>query len=249
MDGEHQRLAAHDGWTHLGPGHEEALARLEYVLATRQPLAQLTGAAGTGKSTVARTFADRLVRRGVTAARVDGTGIAPDELPHLVAEALRIAVDGRPAWPAVRDEIAARVATDRPAVVLLDHADALPPETRPAARRLSRLVPESGQGLVVVLVGRRLDEAGWTGGDGLHIELEPFTPSESRAFLLARLEWLGDDRALDDETLRELHSRAHGLPGRLLWALEIARLAAGSRGHRRITAELVRDATRELIGA
>src|SRR6188474_1592451 len=79
-----------DGWPFRGAltvrqfyptaGHNEALARIEYLVESRRHLGVLLGEAGVGKSLVLRVAADQFARKGEAAIVVDALGTSTREL-------------------------------------------------------------------------------------------------------------------------------------------------------------------------
>jgi general secretion pathway protein A len=74
------RAAAGDASLHLSPTHEEALARLHFLVENRRRVGLLLGESGSGKSLMLERFARELCARGVSAFLVHGYCAASGEL-------------------------------------------------------------------------------------------------------------------------------------------------------------------------
>src|SRR5574340_989475 len=70
------------------PGHEEALARLHFLVDQHHRVGLLMGPAGSGKSLMLEVFAEQLRRTGRTVARLNLLGVEPAEMLGLLAAAL-----------------------------------------------------------------------------------------------------------------------------------------------------------------
>ena len=79
-------------------GHDEALARLEYLVEARRRLGVLLGESGIGKSLVLQVAAERLARKGAAVAVVDTVGVGTRDLLWQLAAALGAARAIRPTW-------------------------------------------------------------------------------------------------------------------------------------------------------
>src|SRR5580704_10635030 len=64
------------------PTHEEALARLHFLVEQRRRLGLLLGRAGSGKSLLLELLAAQLRRRGPIVARLNLLGLEADEMLH-----------------------------------------------------------------------------------------------------------------------------------------------------------------------
>ena len=92
------------------PTHDEALARLQFLVENHRRLAVLTGQTGVGKSMMLRIFADQLRQQGIEVALVSLIGLPTDELVWTVADQLHArptAGDPMPIlWRKISDRLA-----------------------------------------------------------------------------------------------------------------------------------------------
>src|SRR5690349_5204035 len=70
-------------------GHNEALARIEYLVQSRRRLGVLLGESGVGKSLVLRVAAQQLARKGTAAVVVDALGATTREILWQIACGLK----------------------------------------------------------------------------------------------------------------------------------------------------------------
>ena len=76
------------------PTHEEALARLNFLVEQHHRLGLLIGPAGSGKSLLFEVFAQQLRRQGRSVAKLSLLDVEPAEMLSLLAS--RVGIDGRP---------------------------------------------------------------------------------------------------------------------------------------------------------
>ena len=136
--------------------HEEALARLLYQVEERERCGLLTGAPGSGKSTVIIRLHQQLRRTGWKSCRIDLAGVDHAALLHRVAAELGCnpASDSDPheIWDHLELMLAAAARVQQPWVLLFDHADRL----RPGALSLLEQLLHSphSRGLVMLFATR-----------------------------------------------------------------------------------------------
>jgi energy-coupling factor transporter ATP-binding protein EcfA2 len=114
------------------PTHDEALARLHFLVEERRRLGLLLGPTGCGKSLVLEVFARRLRRHGAQIANVNLLGADLHEFLWLAAAELGVNPDRRDdpfrLWRGVIDRLAENRYQQLDTVLLLDDADqATPP--------------------------------------------------------------------------------------------------------------------------
>ncbi len=178
------------------PTHEEALARLHFLVEQRRRLGLLLGPEGSGKSLLLELLAADLRRHGPVVASVNLTGISGDEmLWSILAQFGRNLdrCDQTPVlWRALSDRLAAFRYQQVDAVVLVDDADRAANSVVPHLIRLAKLEPQmpacGGQPrLTMVLAGNRLHigRLGETllGLSELRIDLAAWQPDDIAGYL------------------------------------------------------------------
>ncbi len=148
------------------PPHEEALARLGYLVEHRRRFGLMLGPAGTGKSLVLRTAAREAKRLGCEVAMIDLFGIDSHDLLWQLAIALRLGPTERwshaTLWRAVTDHWHALHSARLPSVLLFDHLERAEVDCLSMIERWLHL-DVANDGCLTVLAAARED------GDGLRL--------------------------------------------------------------------------------
>ncbi len=237
------------------PTHEEALARLEFLVDERRRLGLLMGPAGSGKSLILEVFAAQMREKGRAVVASGLTGIDADELPGLLATGLGTNVPRRlsaaVAWRLLADRIAAYRYQQVPTVILLDDADSASPAVLTQITRLAKSDPTPDSRLTMVLAGEpagvgRLPRALLELAE-LRIDLEPWEPADTAQFIDRAIRNAGrSDPVFGESAVTRLHELAEGIPRRVSQLADLALLAGAGRQLASIDAETVDSVCREL---
>jgi len=232
--------------------HQEALARLHFLLRQGRSLGILTGADGTGKSLVLARFIEEVRHAGQPACSVSLLGLEPREFLWGIAAGLRAGPrtkdDPFALWRSLGDRLRENQLLNLPTTIVLDDADEAAHEVLLLVLRLLKSHP---RGTTVILA---TDPARLTrlGGDllqlsQLRIQLEPWEAGDVREYLQTALQRAGRDPGLfDDSAVERLHELSGGLPRWVTHLAELAWLAAAGRGLSGIDAEMVDSVYQEL---
>lgn len=237
------------------PSHEEALARLEFLVEQRQRLGLLLGPSGTGKSLVLDRLASNLRRRGAQVANISLLGADLHEFLWLLAAELGLNPDRKEntfsLWRSLIDRIAENRYQQLDTVILLDDADRGMPEVLDHLVRLiqsDRGLPTS---LVLVLaaptenvtrIGSRLLELA-----ELRIDLEPWEESDTGGYLVTALAQAGRKTLLfTDAAVLRLHDLSGGIPRRVNQLAALALVAGAGLQLSHIDADTIDSVYREL---
>jgi len=199
----------------------DALNRLERGLGVRRPFLVITGASGTGKTTLAVEALKRWSER-VTAAQLQST----DTESIFLSGAVLTAFGGtlKPGTPAfsvperMLEALANATAGGRIAVLLVDDADALPDDALLELQRLAGRAEQRQCPLEVILVGshalaQRLDSpplAGLRTDVSVRVSLEPLSPHDTRHYLLQRPAANKSSSMFSRKACRDIHAAARG---------------------------------------
>lgn len=232
--------------------HQEALARLQFLVRQGRSLGILTGGDGSGKSLVLARFLRELQQAGQPACLVNLMGLEPREFLWELAAGLRAQPrtcdDVFTLWRQLLDRIRANHLLQSRTTILLDDADEAAHEVLLFVLRLLKSQP-AGTTMALVAAPERMTRLG---GDllqlsQLRIQLEPWELSDLRQYLQSSLSRAGSDpRMFDEAAVARLHALSDGLPRWAAHLAELAWLAASGSQLDRITAETVESAYQAL---
>jgi general secretion pathway protein A len=209
-------------------GHNEALARIEYLVESRRRLGAMLAESGAGKSLLLKVAANQLARKGAAVATVDALGASSREVLWNIAVGLRTMPreDADVAW--LWRQIADRVAENRvqqvSTVVLVDDAGQAGPDLATQLARLVRLDTAPAASWTLVLATEPAQAARWPeslrSAVDLRIEIGPWSMDDTIGYVQTALVEAGRmEPVFEDDALRTLHELSSGIPR------EVARLA------------------------
>src|SRR5215203_4420113 len=215
----------------LTPSHREALANLDYGIASRKGLIVLTGDAGTGKTTLLR----RVISKGVS-----GSGRPRDvrtvylanptldrhEFVEYLARSFGLTPDTYSSKARLLLELEQVLVALRRAdtfvALIIDEAQSLPHELLEEIRLLANIESETDKLLPVVLVGQpeltdRLNDRTLRQLKqrvALRCRLEPLDIHQTAAYVAHRLTLAGGDPAsvFSRESVVSIYERSRGIP-------------------------------------
>ncbi len=237
------------------PGHQEALARLHFLVEQRHRLGLLLGESGTGKSFLLRVFAERLRRAGHPVAAMGLLGVGPDEFVWLVAARLglnpRRGLTASGLWPAVMDRLAEYRYQELQTVLLMDDADRASGDALTLVARLVKSDPSAPSRLTVVLAGqeqrvRRLDRDLLEMTE-LRIDLGRWERGDTEDYVQTALAQAGRAAAaFDPPALARLHELSRGIPRRAAQLADLSLVAGAGQDLGQIDAGTVESVSQEL---
>jgi len=218
------------GFLFDGPAHREAIASIEYAVATRMGFIMLTGEVGLGKTTVIRAFLDRYDRDRLLPIFVFHPLLSFDDLLELVSDELGLTLEAGISsfnrLRAIQRELIRLYGAGRQVVLVIDEAQRLPEDTLENLRLLTNLETNQAKLLQIVLVGqpeleailaqphlRQLDQR-----IVLKARLDNLTPEDSLRYLRHRLVLAGADdpeAVLSAGALRAIVELSQGVPRRI----------------------------------
>lgn len=237
------------------PSHEEALARLEFLVEQRQRLGLLLGQSGTGKSLILDRLATNLRHRGAQVANLSLLGVDLHEFLWLLAADLGLNPDRKATpfelWRNLIDRIAENRYQQLDTVVLLDDADHARPEVLDHLVRLIQSDRGMPMALVLVLaapankishIGPRLLELA-----ELRIDLEPWEEPDTGGYLMSALAQSGRKSPLfTDSAVLRLHALTGGIPRRVNQLAALALVAGAALQLSKIDADTIDAVYHEL---
>lgn len=237
------------------PPHEEALARLGYLVEQRRRFGLMLGPAGTGKSLVLDAAADEAKRIGREVAVLDLFGIDSHDLLWKLAVTLRLGPTERwshaTLWRAVTDHWHALHSARLPSVLLLDHLERAEADCLNLIERLLRL-DVVNDGCLTVLAAAREDDDGLLLSElaeqsDLRIELPCLDRQETATFVRELLFNAGrPDEMFHRDAIETLFDLSCGSPREIVRLCQLAWIAAERDSLDRIDSVMLLDVASEL---
>jgi general secretion pathway protein A len=236
-------------------GHNEALARIDYLVDGRRRLGALLGDGGVGKSLVLRVAAARLAKQGRAVVLVDALGVSTREFLYEVACGLgttpREDSDVSWLWRQIGDRVVENRVRQIDTVLLVDDAGQAGPDLVTQFLRLARLDVTSAARWTIVLTAEPEQAVRWNEAlrslFDLRIDVLPWTAEDSIGYLQTALVDAGRlDPLFDDGALEALHEIACGVPRHVAKLADYALLAGAAAGVETIDAGIVEAASEEI---
>ena len=249
-------------FTVLTRSHQEALNTLLVALNSGEGFIKITGEVGTGKSLLCRRLLQALPENAVSA-YLPNPYLAPRTLLLALAEELGVAVDSASddyhLLKCVNEALLAYAGDERPVVVCIDEAQAMPLETLESLRLLSNLETEKRKLLQIVLFGqpeldRKLAEPSvrqLLQRIAFHYRLGCLGREEVGNYLAHRLRVAGyrGDELFAPRSVRSLHRASRGTPRLLNILAHKSLLAVYGEGKHAVLPRHVRQAAADTEGA
>ena len=237
------------------PTHEEALARLHFLVDYQRRLGLLIGPPGSGKSFLLEVFAGELRERGLPVAKVSLLGVDRVEALWLLAGELGLNPSPDATFPSLWRSVTDRITEYRyqqvDTVLLFDDADRASEGTLTQIACLSQFDCSPETRLTIVLAAsperiRRLGDPLLERAE-LRIDVAPWEPDDTENYLKASLARAGRQAPLFAEpAVERLHQLAQGIPRRISQLADLALLAGAGRQLDRIDADTVESVYHEL---
>lgn len=217
------------------PGHEEALARIHFLIEEHRRLGLLLGPSGCGKSLLLEIIARRVRGWGRAVAKMSLLGIDSTDFLRALADELRVAVPEEAAtwqvWQCLERRLRENRYQQLETVLLLDDTDQAEPEVLSQVARIVRydLVPGSRLTVIVAAQSDRVGRIREALLDlvELRIDVAAWQPDDTEAFLAQSLRQAGGQSAvIEGEAARRVHDLAGGSPRRVRQLADLALLAA-----------------------
>ncbi|HVX64570.1 MAG TPA: AAA family ATPase [Pirellulales bacterium] len=236
--------------------HEEALARLQYVVESRRRLGLLLGTPGSGKSLTLAVFGRQLRTLPGQTVRLNLQGLSPHEFLWQLAARLSLCPERASGpfelWQALADRLTENHRQQWTTVVLLDDANLAPRKTLEQVVRLARSEPICPNRLTMIVasqpnikdLGRELLELA-----ELRIDLGTWELADTEHFISACLARAGrnqKDSVFQPEALLRLHELSQGAIRRVAQLADLALLAAAGSKLQQIDAHTVEAVYEEL---
>jgi type II secretory pathway predicted ATPase ExeA len=242
-------------WFYESSGHEEALARLMYLIEHHRRCGVLSGPAGTGKSLVLELVRREAVRTGGEVALVDLLGLTEREMLWAILAGLGLAPADEDSsyrlWRTLDDHVLASRHAQSPLILVLDHLDRAFADCIVAVERLHRLSAGGHTGLTLVLAVSSERAAGLgptlRAISDLRIEVPALDREQTQQYIETLLSRAGADRPLfDSAALDRLFDDTHGIPREVNRLCDLSLLAGMADEAEQIDDAIVSAAAEEL---
>jgi general secretion pathway protein A len=239
------------------PGHEEALARLSYVVDESRQGALVLGAAGTGKTLLAEVFARRMRRpnRQVVIAR--GSALGGRDLFFELAQECGLAPDRAATeaelWRTLRNHVVANRTDNCQTVLVIDQAHWLADDASNlrSLHLLFQLDTHPASLLTIVLVARpeilRTARAEIVELVDLGVVLDPLTAEQTGLYIEQLTKWAGrNEPAFTADAIERIYELTGGVPRQINRVCDLALVAGATEELDRVTEEVVSSVYQEL---
>ena len=235
--------------------HEEALARMLFLVEERERCGLLIGPAGSGKSTLMIRLHQQLRRSGQKSCRIDLAGLDHISLLHRVAVELGVNpssnADPHELWDQVEQIIASAARVQQPWVLLFDHANRLRPGALSLLEQL--LYSPHSRGIVMLFASRPEEQTALlktlSEYSSLRIELSVLSLDETQSYAEFALDRGMITAPVFTRDAVQLIARISGGVPRQINRLSRALLLAAQADERHeIDSELVLSVTEQLLG-
>ena len=242
----------------LSQTHEEALAHLDYALAEDEGFLMITGEVGTGKSTLCRSFFQRL-EADTACAYIFNSKLDPLQLLKSINVEFGIAADAdtlKELIDPLNAFLIEKRAAGHKAIIVIDEAQNLPVESLEQVRLLSNLETTHEKLLHLVLVGQpeladMIDSFALRQlGQRIHLacHLQPLTFAETIQYIQHRINLVSETPQMPFEkgALKAVFGFSKGVPRLVNTACDRMLLAAYLKNRSRISAGMASGIVEEL---
>jgi len=242
-------------WFYDSPLHEEALARLLFLIEQHRRCGVLFGAAGTGKSMLLHVLARQVRRSQRQLAVIDLLGRTGHELLWELAGCFglpaRAADSSAVLWRTLQDHLRGNQSAAMQTVILLDHAERADSDCWRCLDRLIHFQNRADQWTTIVLAIRSENLGQYASRlrefCDLRVEVPPLDMEQCRLYvehLLAKAGATGP--IFEPAALERIHELSEGLPREINRLCDLALLAAMADGDRQVTERLVTYAAEDI---
>ena len=242
-------------WLDTSPPHQEALARLYYLIEHGRRLGLVMGPPGSGKTLLLNALVDAAKRSQREVTLIDLIGMNRHEMLWQLAASLKLGPSESEQqwtlWRNLEDHLQAIQMAQAMSVVAFDHLERAHSDCIAALQRLLHLEKQAPCCTTFVVSGRSGSSVSvaesLAGMSDLRIDLAPFTREETAGYISRRLEQAGCERKLFEVTAIDLIFRfTKGITRDINRLCDLSLLAAMAEGREWIDGDLVETAAAEV---
>lgn len=239
-----------------GPAQEEAVARLEWLLAERQRCGLVVADSGMGKSHLAVAAARRLGGLGASVTVMSLAGLPEGEWIDLLLDRLPLDSASRDEaikpWLKLENHLRENALLGRPVVLVFDDVDRGPADAQAGIGRLAASAEARFSTTVIICTAKPTGIANVPEAirqrAAVRIELEPWSEDEVAAFLADNLTRAGrDPKLFSPSSAATIQRFASGVPEIVRRLAHLSLAAADAAGLSRVDAATVEAVWRELV--
>jgi general secretion pathway protein A len=235
--------------------HEEALARLHFLVDQPRRIGLLLGESGVGKSLLLEVFAKQIRSATRQVVSLSLLGITPQDLLWQLATQFRRDVPQQESmfqlWRATSDGLVENRYQNISTVLLMDDADEAENDVLLQVARIAQSDPSTTAKLTIILtsqgrklgrLGRRLLELA-----DLRVDLEPWSEAETIAYLHWALAQAGCAKQIFTSAAKlQIHQLTEGVPRRVRQLADMALVAGAGSELDHIDVDVVDNVFQEL---
>jgi len=237
------------------PIHDEAYARMMFVVEQRRRIGLLTGAPGTGKSMVLRLMARDLSRQLHRVVQLDLTGLTTSDFIWELAARLQLNPSetdrDSQLWRRLEDELSGNDLGQRPIAILLDNFA----DNHQVGVSLHRLfsIQEQLRGWLSIIIASRdtnafVADQSLLEISSLHTHLKPLDLSSLSYYVAALAKRASGPRLrFEADAVSQLHAETGGIPRAVNHVCDFAGLLAADSHLERVNEEILKEACQQTV--
>jgi general secretion pathway protein A len=235
----------------IGAPHDEAYARLLFVIDEQRRCGSLIGPGGSGKSRLWRRAADYARRQGRMCIAIDAAAVEAAELTLLIADQMHVDCHGKSSsatWSRIQQQLANHALVRQATVVAIDNVDSAHRDCGQVLRRLMNLAESLDVAMSVLLFSREpVTNPELQEQIELSIELSGWSRSETSQFISYVTRTAGAKREIfAPDAVAKIQDLTRGIPADVIRICDLALLTAMSDDRSEVDAALVQAAVAEF---
>lgn len=237
----------------VSPLHEEAMARLLFLIEESRQTGVMVGPGGCGKTYLLKLVQQRAERLGRLTIRSEATGLDGHEFICGIAAGCHVPCDpditSARVWNGIQKRFTALAVIQQLVVIVIDHFDSVDFRCQQAVVRLRQLADAIGVKLTMILATRgQILPAELQDVVELRIDIGPWTVADTSRFIRWSIEKAGSQKSLfNDDAIDLIHQIADGIPAAIVTICNLALLAARAHEETSVNQLIVDAVQRELM--